>query len=284
VTMGNTNPASPTQPTPGKILRVFYDAGEHQFGDLYLPASPGPHPIAILIHGGYWRAQYTLSLMTGLAADLATRGIAAWNIEYRRIGNDGGGWPGTFRDVARATDYLRILAPTQHLDRQRVVSIGHSAGGHLALWLAARPRIPRDSPIAGTAIPAQDTDHSGLKVQGAISLAGVTDLELGWHLHLSNDAVAALLGGTPHEVPERYAAASPAALLPLGLPQILVHGTADDSVPLQMSQRYAQSALAAGDPITVIELTDVDHFALIDRHSDAWARTVAALHELLGQR
>ena len=125
-----------------KPKRLKYGPEDLQFGDLYLPNQQGSHPVVILIHGGYWRARYGLDLMNDLAVDLAKRGYAAWNIEYRRVGNPGGGWPGTFQDVALATDYLRKLAPSYTLDLTKVVPIGHSAGGHLAFWLAARPRIP----------------------------------------------------------------------------------------------------------------------------------------------
>ncbi len=256
-------------------LRLIYgaEAEQVQFGNLYLPGSPGSHPTVILIHGGFWRAPFAYPLMTALAEDLVTRGIAAWNIEYRRIGDEDGGWPATLLDVAHAADYLRELAPTYNLDLKRVVSVGHSSGGHLALWLAARPRIAKDSPLAGTDAP--------LPLAGAISLAGVADLELAWRLKLGSGAVAELLGGSPGEVPERYAAGEAAALLPLGVPQVLVHGTEDDRVPLQMSQSYAAAAIAAGDSVRLIELGGVDHFALINPYSEAWTITVEALQELL---
>src|SRR5207248_2378340 len=141
----------------------------------------------------FWRARYGLSLMTGLARDLAERGIAAWNIEYRRIGDVGGGWPGTLQDVALAADHLRTIGSSYAIDSQRVVAVGHSAGGHLALWLAARPHIPPNSPIrvGGTPLP----------LLGAISLAGANDLKHVWHLHLSGDVVVEFLGGTPNDVP-----------------------------------------------------------------------------------
>jgi acetyl esterase/lipase len=256
-------------------IRLAYGSEPLQFGELYLPVSPGPHPVVILIHGGYWRARYGLDLMTGLAEDLALRGIAAWNIEYRRIGDPGGGWPGTFLDVALAADYLRIIAPPYDLDLQRVIPIGHSAGGHLAFWLAARPHIVQNNPLA---------NDNPLPLTGAISLAGVVDLELAWQLKLSKGAVIDFLGGGFDAVPERYIAASPAALLPLGIPQVLIHGTADDSVPLQMSLAYLAKAQAANDVVRFIELEGVDHFALIDPTSNAWAVTIKELEGLLAHR
>lgn len=254
-------------------VHLGYGSEPLQFAELYLPDNNGLHPVVILIHGGYWRARYGLDLMTGLAKDLANRGIAAWNIEYRRVGDPGGGWPGTFLDVALAADYLRSVAPTYALDLQRVISIGHSAGGHLALWLAGRRNLAQNSPLAITDQP--------LALAGAISLAGVVDLELAWRLHLSNGAVIDLLEGGFEEVPDRYMGASPPVLLPLGIPHILIHGTEDDSVPLQMSLEYLAKAKAANDVVRFIELEGVDHFALIDPKSAAWNITFDELEKLL---
>jgi acetyl esterase/lipase len=286
INVQNYNPDEQPAKTSASIkaIRLAYGPGHLQYGDLYLPNQPGPHPVVILIHGGYWRARYGLDLMNGLAEDLAKRGYAAWNIEYRRVGDPGGGWPGTFLDVALATDYLCKLAPSYSLDLKQVVPIGHSAGGHLAFWLAARPRIPffaQNSPLAGSQLPCNnEAAATPLAVAGAISLAGVVDLEMAWRLHLSNDAVVELLGGTIASVPERYAAASPAAMLPLGVPQVLIHGTSDDSVPLQVSQAYANAARFVNDPVTYLELEGVDHFDVIDPHSQAWAITISKLQKL----
>lgn len=270
--------------TSNKAIRLAYGPETLQFGDLYLPAGSGPHPTIILIHGGYWRARFGLDLMTGLAEDLTARGFAAWNIEYRRVGNPGGGWPGTFLDVARATDYLHIIESTYDLDLERVVPVGHSAGGHLAFWLAARPRISAGDPLAGTSINGGQAHNGPLIPRGAISLAGVVDLMLAWQLHLSNDAVVDLLGGTPSEVPERYTSASPAALLPLGIPQVLIHGTEDTNVPLEVSQAYAAAAKTANDQVTLIVLPGIDHFDVINARSVAWAKTIEALQALLTPR
>jgi acetyl esterase/lipase len=256
------------------VLHLLYGQEAFQFGELYLPATAGPHPVVILIHGGFWRKPYDYTLMTGLANDLARQGIAAWNIEYRRIGDAGGGWPGTMLDVAKATDHLRTLAPEYNLDLERVVPIGHSAGGHLALWLAARPNIPDNSELA----PAKSYP---LSLTGTISLAGVADLNLSTNMNLGNGAASELLGGSPTQVPERYAAASPASLLPLNVPQVLVHGTADDRVPYEMSYVYTKAAQTAGDQVSLITLDGVDHFALIDPDSEAWAKTVDALKQFM---
>ncbi|HEY0754734.1 MAG TPA: alpha/beta hydrolase [Ktedonobacteraceae bacterium] len=267
--------AASTEPEslPAKEVRLAYGPERLQFGALHLPAQPGPSPVVLLIHGGFWRAPYDLSLMSGLAEDLARRGIAVWNIEYRRIGDPGGGWPETLHDVARAADYLYTLSASYPLDLQRVVTAGHSAGGHLALWLAARKTLPPESPLALAGTP--------LSLRGVVSLAGANDLEHVWRLGLGGNAAAELLGGDPHRRPERYAAASPAAHLPLGLPQVLVHGSADRHVPLIVSQAYAQKARDAGDQVTLLELPGEDHFAVIDPASRAWQITLEEIHKLL---
>ncbi len=262
-----------------KPYRITYGSAYSQFGELYLPngeTSTEPFPVVILIHGGYWRARYDLTLMDGLAKDLAERGYAAWNIEYRRVGEEGGGWPGTFLDVASAADSLRELVINYPLDIGRVVAIGHSAGGHLAFWLAARQRIPADSAISPLA-----NAQKPLALHGVISQAGVLDLETAWRLHLSNDAVVGLLGAPFPGVPERYKAASPAARLPLGVSQVLLHGTEDAHVPIEISRNYTRAALAAQDPVEYIELDGMDHFELIDPHSSAWTTTIEALDRML---
>lgn len=269
-------PQNSGQSSVSQALHLPYGDDAMQFGNLYLPPGPGPHPVAIVIHGGFWRAPYSYTLMTGLAEDLAQHGIAAWNIEYRRVGDPQGGWPNTLLDVAMAADHLKRIASHYPLDLQRVITIGHSAGGHLALWLAARPRIPHGSIVTGGL-----TQHTPLAITGAISQAGVVDLEMAWRMNLGNGAAAELLGGSCSAVPERYSAASPAALLPLGVPQVLIHGTADDRVPFAMSQAYAAKAQAAGDTIQLITLPGADHFVLIDATSTTWAKTVQALQGLL---
>jgi acetyl esterase/lipase len=268
-----------------RTVRLAYGPEDMQFGELHLPGNTDIFPTVILIHGGFWRAPYGYSLMTNLAEDLANRGIAAWNIEYRRVGDTDGGWPSTLLDVAMAADYLRTIASGYSLDLQRVVSIGHSAGGHLALWLAARPRIPQDSILAGSSLPG-DTNEKGnarlpLSLLGAVSQAGVADLEMAWRLKLGSGAAEELLGGSFNDFPERYHIASPAALLPLGIPQVLIHGTEDDRVPFVMSKVYAQAARAAGDQVALIELQGADHFVLINSYSEAWSMTVEALRKLL---
>jgi acetyl esterase/lipase len=234
--------------------RIAYgSASAVQFGELLLPAGPGPHPVVAVLHGGFWLASYDLSLMVPLCQALTARGVATWNVEYRRLGDDGGGWPGTFLDVGKALDHLAGLAPSHGLDLGRVVTVGHSAGGHLALWAAARPRIAPGSRLAAPA---------PLRVRGAISLAGIPDLVRAWDLGF--DVVGRLLGGSPAEAPERYAAASPAALLPLGVRQALVHGTADRVVPFALSADYQAAAVARGDDARLVRLDGGGHFEPID--------------------
>lgn len=259
-------------PPPQADIRLPYGSLPQQFGDLRLPATPPPHPLAITIHGGFWRARYDLAYFGHLAAALAGEGIATWNIEYRRIGEEGGAWPGTFLDVAAAADYARVLSPLYDLDLDRVIGVGHSAGGHLALWLAARPRI-----AAGSTVWSSDP----LPLRGALSLGGVVDLQAAWDLGLSERVVGELLGGGPAVVPDRYAASSPAALLPLGVPHTLIHGTEDESVPYQIGAHYAARAREAGDQVELITLQGTGHFEPVDPRSTVWPVVPRAARALL---
>jgi acetyl esterase/lipase len=246
--------------------RHAYGPGRGQFGELRLPEGDGEHPVAVLVHGGFWRAQHGRKLMHALAADLVARGWATWNLEYRRVGRlSGGGYPRTLDDVAAAVDHLAVLPahpavdvrPVRHrLDLGRVVAVGHSAGGHLAAWLATRA----DARVPVSAVVAQ---------------AGVLDLRLASQLRLSGAVVHRFLGGTPASVPERYAAASPAERLPLGVPALLVHGGRDDVVPPEMSERFAAAARAAGDDVELVVAADEDHMAHLDPRSASWRAVTA---------
>ncbi len=240
-------------PAPSPDERVAYGDEPQQFGDLRLPLGQGLHPVVMAIHGGFWRAGFDLVYMGHLCEALRAVGVATWNVEYRRVGEPGGAWPGTFEDIARAADHLRALAPRHGLDLTRVVSLGHSAGGHLALWLAARPRIPADGPLY-TSAP--------LPMKAAVSLAGVVDLHEAYRRDLGDGAVRELMG-SPDDYPARYAVASPAALLPLGVPQALIHGTADDRVPYALSRDYHALATACSDDTRLITLPGADHFTLV---------------------
>ena len=258
---------------PPADARISYGPNELQFGDLRVPADPGLHPVVVVVHGGFWRPQYDLSSVAHLCADLTSRGVATWNLEYRRLGHPFGGWPGTFHDVALGADALRDVAPAYDLDLTRVVTVGHSAGGQLALWLAGRHRLPPDSPLASP---------SPLPIHRVVSLAGVVDLRLAWELELGDGIVAQFIGGPPSAVPERYAAGSPIELLPLGVRQTLVHGTDDASVPIELSERYVERAAVVGDPATLVALEGAGHFEVIDPRADEWGTVASAVLAPLG--
>jgi acetyl esterase/lipase len=238
--------------------RISYGPAPSQFGDLWLPQASGKVPIIVLIHGGCWQRAYGLDLMSPLAADLRAQGVAVWNIEYRRLGESGGGYPGTFSDVGAAVDALRGMPPLHALDLTRIIAIGHSAGGHLALWAAARPRLPADSRLR-VADP--------LAIAGAITLAGINDLAA---YRASGPAcggartIDALVGASGRGAANVFADTSPRALLPLGVPQLIVSGGGDGIVPATFGHDYAAAAVAAGDRTIEITLPGADHFALID--------------------
>ncbi|HEX9035387.1 MAG TPA: alpha/beta hydrolase [Ktedonobacterales bacterium] len=261
---------------PEPAATLPYGDAPQQFGQLRLPdgAGPGPYPLVIVIHGGYWRARYDLAYFGATCGALARAGLATWNIEYRRIGDPGGAWPGTFADVAAAADYVRDLARAYPLDLARVITLGHSAGGHLALWLAARPRLPEHAPL-------WRADPLPLAV--AIALAGVVDLREAWALGLSDNATGRLMRAAPLDDPERYDIASPYEALPLGVRQVLLHGDADESVPIALSARYAERAQAFGDDATFVTLAGAGHFEPVDpatgewRAVERWARTLTGL-------
>jgi acetyl esterase/lipase len=221
--------------------------GPHRYNraDLYLPRGDGPHPVAVVIHGGYWQATYGKAIMKLVCADLARRGVAAWNIEYRRLGRgQGGGWPATFDDVAAAIDHLPTAANGRvRLDDVRAV--GHSAGGHLALWAAAR----RDAAVPLQRVAAQ---------------AAVCDLES------AGRVARELMGGAPEQHPGRWASADPMRRLPLGVPVRLIHTPDDATVPLKRSRRYFEAARAAGDPVELVEPPSGGHRIHLDPRSAAW--------------
>jgi acetyl esterase/lipase len=243
--------------TPPPAPTTAYGDHPDQVANLHLPSeNGGPWPCVVLVHGGFWRTGWDRTLMTPLAIDLARRGLAAWNIEYRRVGEAGGGWPGTLEDVAAAVDRL---AEMEQVDTARVATCGHSAGGHLALWLAGRHRLAGALPGVSPRV----------RPVGAVSQAGVCDLEQAWRDGVGGRAVEGLLGPL-EEGAERSAAASPAALSPIGVPQLLVHGTDDDVVPLSQSRDHA-----ARDPLAeLVELEGADHSDVIDVGHEAW-RTAA---------
>jgi acetyl esterase/lipase len=251
------------------IQTVAYGPAGDQVGDLYLPQAPCP-PVVCLLHGGFWRMPYGRDEMDAVARDLVARGFAVWNLEYRRIGAPGGGWPGTFEDVSAGIDHLAtIAADGVVLDLGRIVVIGHSAGGHLALWCARR-----------NAAQGMDNAQKHVDVVAVAGLAPVADLVFAHDLAVGNDAVAELLGGSPAERPERYRMASPAAMLPLGVKQLVVHGIADAALPIEISRRYARAAVAAGDDVDFIELDGVGHMDFLDPSSNAHAILCEWLHRI----
>jgi acetyl esterase/lipase len=257
------------------ILDFFARGRSHRYGphpsqraDLYVPVGPGPHPVIVLIHGGSWQKGYGKIFTRGLAGDLLRHGFAVWNVEYRRVGA-GGGWPETFADTAAAIDQLAVLGDPR-LDLDLVTLIGHSAGGHLALWAAGRPNLPVDAPSALDGPPR-------VRPCRVVSLAGVADLADAyrrWH----GGVVAELMGGSPEEVPERYAAGDPMRLLPLELPVLIVHGVRDETVSIEISRRYAEAARAAGDEVELVEIEgNVGHRTHLNPNSEAWAAVLARL-------
>jgi acetyl esterase/lipase len=256
-----------------RLIRDFLSRGQgHSYGshpsqraDLHLPSGPGPYPVSILIHGGSWHKRYGKIVMRGLAADLLRRGSAVWNIEYRRLG-EGGGWPATFADVAAAIDHLALLEA--RLDLDDVTVIGHSAGGHLALWAASRGSLPEGAPGAGPV----------LQPRRAVGQAPVSDLAGAYRLW-HGGAVQALMGGSPEQLPERYAIGDPIALLPVPVPVLLVHGSDDRTVSIKLSRHYLEVARASDSPVELHEVpgTAGGHRAHIDPRGEAWAAVTAWL-------
>jgi acetyl esterase/lipase len=255
--------------------RFAYGPGPSQFGELWLPETAGAVPIVVMVHGGCWQSSYGLDLMHALSADLRGAGVAVWNIEYRRLGETGGGYPGTFADIAQAVDALRGLATKHPLNLAKVVAVGHSAGGHLALWAAARPRLPPASPLA-----ARDP----LPLAGVVTLAGINDLAA----YAENgpacggaSTINRLIDASGRPAGQAYADTSPRALLPLGVPQVIASGSRDGIVPADFGRTYAAAAKAAGDRADVVEIAGADHFALIDPGSAAWKTLRRRLLDLL---
>ena len=237
---------------PPADARLSYGQDPNQFLDLRLPKTKGPHPLAINIHGGFWRAKYSLDHAGHLCAALTAKGVATANLEYRRVGNPDGAWPNTFADIRNAYQFLRQNAREHSIDAQKILVMGHSAGGQLALCLAAHePTVTR-----------------------VVSLAGVVDLQRAYQLHLSNDAVVEFLRGTPAEIPDHYREADP---LQLSIPQArqwLIHGAADDVVPPAFSRDYViakqKRTGKEKEDVHLLELSAANHFDLVDPRSSAW--------------
>jgi acetyl esterase/lipase len=245
-------------------MRHHYGPGPDQYGELFLPLGERQPGVVVVIHGGFWRSIYDASLGRPVAASLAERGRVAWNIEYRRVG-DGGGWPTTLQDVADAIDHLGEL----DVDPSPVVAVGHSAGGHLATWAAGRASLPGSSPGCSPRIA----------VSAVVSQAGVLDLGTAAATKVGGTAVRDLLGGSPRQVPERYAVADPIVQVPLSVPVVCVHSRRDRSVPFAQSETYVAAARAAGAEVELLEVRG-DHLAHVDPKSKAWAAVLDVLPRL----
>ncbi len=249
-----------TLPPPAFDARLTYGSDANQFGELRLPKAKGPFAVVMNLHGGFWRTKYDLTHAGHLCAALTAKGLATWNVEYRRVGNHGG-WPGTFEDIRNAYRFLPQIAKRYRLDWERTLVMGHSAGGQLALCLA--------------------THESSLK--RVISLAGVVDLQQAWELHLSDNAVVEFLGGKPSEVPEHYHEADPMqCAISHATTQWLIHGAADDVVPANFSRNYAGQKKKRGEDVHYLEISTAGHFDLIDPGSNAWTRVENTVLHLLG--
>ena len=245
-------------PPPKHDARVPYGSDPNQFLDLRIPNAKQSHPLAICVHGGFWRAKYDLEYLGHICAALTSKGIATANLEYRRVGNPGGGWPGTFADIRAAYQLLMQKGQQYGFDGQRVTVLGHSAGGQLALCLAAHEK----------------------KVLAAIALAGLLDLQRTYELHLSNNAVVEFLGGTPAEVADHYREADPIKQT-INSRQRIVHGLNDDIVPPAMSRNYVAAKSNAKEDARLVEIANAGHFEIVDPRSQAWPQVEKAVLDSL---
>jgi acetyl esterase/lipase len=261
-----------SRPAPTADHRIHYGPGPYQFGDLWLPSTAAKSllPLVVFFHGGWWKSEYDLGYAGHLCADLKKQGIATWSVEYRRVGSTGGGWPTTFQDAAAGFDYAATLAKTYPLDLSRVVTMGHSAGGHLAFWIAGRHHIDPHSEIY--------EPRPQVPLRGAIALAGAVDLrmtiDLSGYFTFAHDKreVYELMGGKPADLPDRYKAGNPGDLLPFHIPQFLVQGTDDDQIPPELPTRWQNLARERGDSAAVSLISGADHFDIVDPQSSAWVK------------
>jgi acetyl esterase/lipase len=266
-------------PVPAGARRITYGTDAMQFGELRLPNSKGPHPVAIVVHGGCWMAKLgsypsaavSLDNMRPMANALTEAGIATWNIEYRRIDQPGGGWPGTFHDAGAAADFLRTIAVREQLDLNRVIAIGHSAGGHLAMWLAARQRVPAGSDLH---------TRNPLALTGAVNLDGPADLSAALAVEkqiCGSPVITQLMGGAPEARADRYRAASPVEMLPYGGRQTFLGGAMFGS----QVDAYATAAKRAGDDVAAAHLAKAGHFQFIDPQSEIWPEVMRSVRRTL---
>lgn len=249
---------------PQPDARIAYGAAPSQFVELFKPAGKGPFPVLVLIHGGCWTVHFGgIEQMRNMAGDLVKRGIAVWSVEYRRVDEEGGGYPGMYQDVATAVDRLKTEAAAHNLDVTRVAAMGHSAGGHLAQWAASRHRLPQSSP-AWRADP--------LPLPHVISLGGLADLRNEEQLiKTSCDRAMPQLAGAPSAArPDVFADTSPAEMLPAGVHTTLITGELDDISPVRVAQDYARRAQAKGDAAEVVVLPHASHYDEVAATSPAW--------------
>ncbi|MBB5686016.1 alpha/beta hydrolase family protein [Sphingobium boeckii] len=266
------------RPVPEADRKIAYGAGDLQFVDLWLPETRGPHPVVLMIHGGCWQSDVAdRTIMNWIAADLRGRGIAVWNVEYRGVDRPGGGYPGTFLDVAAAADLLAKDGPAIGLKTDRIVAVGHSAGGHLALWLANRAALPKNSVLRGAA-PAP--------IAAALSQGGLPDLQFSSNTvgHGCGTEGAKAMAGAPSAArPDVYADTSPIAMKPGVARQISVNATQDRIAPPGYAQAYGDALAAKGVTVDVVTIKDEGHVELIAPESAAWAETVRLIQQALQQ-
>lgn len=264
------------RPPPPFDHRIRYGIDPKHFADLRFPQGKGPFPLLFVVHGGFWQSAYDLAHTGHLCAALTRKEIITCNLEYRRLGDPGGGWPGTFQDITLATsNIIEKTRSDERFNHAHTAILGHSAGGHLALWQTSSHRVAKTSPLHN---PHNQPVHN------AISLAAITDLRTAWKQQLGHGIVTRLLGGTPTEYPDRYDAGSPINLLPSGTRQVLIHGTADRTVPVSQSEIYVEKARQLGDQATLIKLDNVGHFELINPETKAWPIIADAVLPLLDPR
>jgi acetyl esterase/lipase len=282
VTLGALSVAGSSGPREDAVKRHKYQYGDDpsQWGELFLPEAATTRGVVVVIHGGYWRSQYGAELGEPLARDLAMHGMAAWNLEYRRAGN-GGGWPHTFEDVLAGIDKLRDIAGTHGLSLDKVVALGHSAGGHLAVWAAGRTKLAQlGAPDADRQL-VRKNDDGAVHLTGVVSQSGLLNLADAEKFNLSNGAVSNLLGGSSEKYPKRHKYVDPMSAVPLRIPVYAVHGMEDDTVPMSQSESYAGAAKAAGSPVQLLKVPG-DHFALIDPKAAAYRKCRELVQLLLG--
>lgn len=256
------------RPRPAPTTTISYGADPLQVVDLWLPEGRGPHPTVLMVHGGCWQTGIAdRTIMNWIADDLRRRGYAVWNIDYRGVDRPGGGYPGTFQDAAAAADALRANAASHRLDLSRLVAIGHSAGGHLALWLAGRRRLPRGSPLRSA---------NPLRIREVISLGGLPDLEEAARSEngCGNEVVARLTGGARAGRIDPFTDTSVPRLAPLRIRQVLINGMQDRIIPTAYAEGYARPMRSAGDDVRVRMIDRTGHVELIAPDTAAWAAAV----------